>query len=76
MAKIDEIKELLNSLRIWLSLTVGIVVVICGGLINRYDNSKIDIVFWSGVVLLFVLLFVIVLLIQKISKRTKEIGEL
>ena len=76
MAKIDEIKELLNSLRIWLSLTVGVIVVVSGGLISRYDNSKTDAVFWSGMALLFLLLFVVILLILKISKRTKEIGEL
>ncbi len=76
MAKIDEIKEALNSLRIWLSLTVGIIVVVSGGLISRYDNVKIDVVFWSGMMLLFILLSVVILLIIKISKRTKEIGKL
>ncbi len=76
MAKIDEIKEALNSLRIWLSLTVGIIVVVSGGLISRYDNVKIDAVFWSGMMLLFILLSVVILLIIKISKRTKEIGKL
>lgn len=55
---------------------VGILVMVSGGLVNRYDNSKVDVVFWSGILLLVVLLAVIVLLILKISKRTKEIGEL
>ncbi len=43
MAKIDEIKELLNSLRVWLSLCVGLIVVIMGGLISRYDSQKFPI---------------------------------
>ena len=76
MAKIDEIKELLNSLRIWLSITVGLMVVVCGGLISRFDNAKIDLIFWLGSFLFFIFLFVIVLLIVNISKRTKEIGRL
>ena len=76
MAKIDEIKEILNTLRIWLSLTIGLVVVIVSGLIKRYDLNKIDWIFYSGSFLFFVLLFVILLIIIKISNKTKEIKDL
>lgn len=76
MARIDEIKELLNSLRIWLTLSVGLIVILSGGLVNRYDNQRIDFIFWAGVVLLFILMLAILLLIMKISKRTKEIGDI
>jgi membrane protein YdbS with pleckstrin-like domain len=76
MAKIDEVKEILNSLRIWLSLTIGLVVVITGGLISRYDNNQIDWIFWMGSFLLIVLQFVLLLIVNKISQKTKEIKEL
>ena len=46
MAKIDEIKEILNTLRIWLSLTIGLIVVIVSGLIKRYDLNKVDWIFY------------------------------
>ena len=42
MAQIDEVKEILNNLRIWLSLTIGMIVVLVSGLIKRYDENKID----------------------------------
>jgi len=76
MAKIDEIKEILNTLRIWLSLTIGLIVVIVSGLIKRYDLQKIDWIFYSGSFLFFVLLFVVLLIIIKISNKTKEIKDL
>ena len=76
MAKIDEVKEILNSLRIWLSLTVGLIVVIVSGLIKRYDDSKIDLIFYSGSFLFFILLLVILLITIKISNKTKEIKDL
>ena len=76
MAKIDEIKEVLNTLRVWLSLTIGLIVVIVSGLVKRYDAQKIDWIFYSGSFLFFMLLLIVVLIIGKISQRTKEIKDL
>ena len=73
MAKLDEVKEILNTLRIWLSLTIGLMVIVVAGTIKRYDLNQIDWIFYSGAFLFFVLLFVIVI---KISDKTKEIKEL
>ncbi len=38
--------------------------------------QKIDYIFWVGTVFVFVLLLTIVLIIRKISAKTKEIKEL
>ncbi len=76
MALIDEVKEVLNTLRVWLSLTIGLIVVIVSGLVKRYDSGKIDWIFYSGSILFLILLFVIVLIVQKISENTKKIKEL
>ncbi len=76
MGKIDEVKEILNTLRIWLSLTIGLVVIVVSGLIKRYDVGKIDWIFYSGSFLFLVLLCVVLLVIIKISDKTKEIKDL
>ena len=76
MANIDEVKEILNTLRIWLSLTIGVIVVIVSGMIKRYDAGKVDWIFYSGSLLFMVLLLVLLLIIIKISAKTKEIKEL
>lgn len=54
MARLDEVKEILNTLRIWLSLTIGLIVVTTSGLISRYDRGEEDWVFWSGSFLLII----------------------
>ncbi len=76
MANIDEIKEILNTLRVWLSLTIGMIAVIGGGLIRRYDAKKEDWIFYSGSFLLLLLLMAFFLIIRQISIKTKEIKDL
>ena len=76
MAKLDEVKEILNTLRIWLSLTMGLIVIVTGGLISRYDRELIDGLFYSGFFALFILLLVVVFIAFSISKKTKQIKEL
>ena len=76
MSKIDEVKEVLNTLRVALSITIGVIVVLVGSIVHRYDNGKIDLLFWSGLFISFVLVIFVLLLINKIAKRTKEIKDL
>jgi len=76
MAKIDEIKEILNTLRIAMSIAFGMLVVVVGSIIKRYDNNNIDDIFWIGIGFTFLLLIFIYLIIKKISNKTKEIKDL
>jgi tyrosine-protein phosphatase YwqE len=73
MAKIDEIKEILNTLRIALSITIGIIVILVGSIVGRYDNGNVDSIFWSAVVTCFVLIAFVMMIVNKIAKKTKEI---
>ena len=54
MARIDEIKEILTSLRVGFTVIIGLLVVVVGVLINKEKASDIDVYFWIG--LIFVLL--------------------
>ncbi len=76
MAKIDEIKEILSTLRVALSIAFGILVVIVGSLVKRYDALKVDAIFWIGIVFVFFVLLFIVQIVKKISKKTKELKDL
>ena len=76
MAKIDEIKEILNTLRISMSIAFGILVVLVGSIIKRYDASNIDAIFWIGVFFTFSILVFIIMIVIQISNKTKEIKEL
>ncbi|MDO9266719.1 MAG: hypothetical protein Q7U00_06530 [Sulfurimonas sp.] len=48
MAKLDEIKEILNNLRLFFSIVVGLVVVLTGSLINKEETNDVDLYFWVG----------------------------
>ena len=76
MGKIDEVKEILNTLRVALSITIGIIVILVGSIVKRYDANKIDELFWLGILVCFVLMFFVLLIVNKISKKTKEIKDL
>jgi len=76
MSHIDEVKEILNTLRVAMSINFGILVILIGSLIKRYDAQKIDYLFWVGTIFVFVLLLTIVLIIRKISSKTKQIKDL
>ena len=76
MAKLDEVKEILNTLRIAMSIAFGILVIVVGSVIKRYDAQKADDIFWIGIGFSSLLLLFIVLIIKKISKKTKEIKDL
>ncbi len=76
MAKLDEVKEILTTLRVWLSLTIGLIAVLVSGLVKRFDSGKIDWIFYSGSFLFFILILVAFLIMLKIAQKTKIIREL
>ena len=76
MGKIDEVKELLNTLRVAMSIAFGILVILIGSIVKRYDAEKVDILFWFGIIFALAIMGVIVFIVFKITKKTKEIKEL
>jgi len=76
MAKIDEIKEILTSLRLGLSLSIGLLVIIIGALINKEQSDKIDIYFWTGSVFVVILSIVLIIIVKSIIRYTREIKDL
>ncbi|WP_198262623.1 hypothetical protein [sulfur-oxidizing endosymbiont of Gigantopelta aegis] len=76
MGKIDEVKEILTTLRVAMTIAFGVLVITIGSLLKRYDDALIDMLFWAGVVFSIFILGTIIALVVNISKKTKEIGEL
>ena len=76
MAKIDEVKEILNTLRLFFSLGVGLVVVITGALINKEDVNDVDIYFWVGSLVDFIIMIGLIYIVKSIKKYTKMIKDL
>jgi len=76
MAKIDEIKEILNTLRIAMSIIAGILVVLFGKLFRKFELQEYDIIFWVSIVSIFLIILLEAMIIYKISQKTKEIKDL
>ena len=76
MATIDEVKEILNTLRIALSIIIGIIVVLTGSLVGRYDANRVDFIFWTGFIVTLILMIFVIVIVVKLSKKTKEIKDL
>lgn len=72
MSKLDEVKEILNTLRVAMSLSFGMLVIVVSGIIARFDQERVDVIFWLGCLFSVFLLVVIFLLTVKISQKTKE----
>jgi len=76
MAKIDEVKEILNTLRVVLSLVFGAIVLLLGSIISNIEEQVFDLYFWSAIVVCFALISIMVIIVLKIAQKTKEIREL
>jgi len=55
---------------------IGIIIVLIGSIVNRYDKCNIDGIFWTAVIVCFILIVFIMMIVNKISKKTKEIKDL
>jgi DnaJ-domain-containing protein 1 len=76
MAKIDEIKEFLNSLRVFFTVVIALMVAIGGGLLGSHRQNIYDVAFWFGFACEIVLALIAIIIIRKIKTKTREIGEL
>ncbi len=45
MAKIDEIKEVLNTLRVAMSIIAGVIVVLIGKIFTKFEKNEFDLIF-------------------------------
>jgi len=53
MSELDEVKEILNTLRVAMSLSFGMLVIVVSGIIKRFDDANIDSIFWLGTLFSF-----------------------
>jgi hypothetical protein len=76
MGKIDEVKEVLNTLRVTMSIFFGIFVLIVGKIVALYDKQDFSELFWISISASILNMAAIVFIIRKITFKTKEIRDL
>ena len=76
MAKIDQIKEKLNTLRVLLSLSVGLILGLSAKISSFYDNDIFDARFYLAIIVTNLLIIVILYIAIKINKNINKIKDL
>lgn len=76
MSQIDKIKESLNTLRILLSLLVGLVAALTSAVSGYYDQGDFGVRFYLALALINLMAVAIAVIFRKIRKRTDELEEL
>jgi len=76
MGKLDEVKEILNTLRVAMSIAFGILVLILGRLVSMYGDKQFDMIFWLTFIGMIINVIAIILIVRKLSSKTKEIRDL
>jgi len=75
MAKVDEVKEELNYLKVWLGIIVITTISLASWLINNYEiSSKIKTV--ADIVAIFSLTITILIIDKKIKNKIKNLRDL
>ena len=75
MAKIDEIKEELNYLKIWLGIIVVTAISLIGWLINNYGQESFVKIF-GDIIAIITLTVAIIIVDKKIKAKIKSLRDL
>ena len=75
MAKIDKIKEILNTLRVLLSLSIGLILGLAAKVSDFYDREVFDARFYLALISINFLIFIIIYIAIKIKSKTEEIED-
>lgn len=76
MGKIDEVKEILNTLRVIMSLIFGAIVLLVGSTVSRLEIGRNDLWTWISIGGIFILVAALLSVFLLISRKTKEIKDL
>jgi len=76
MGKIDEQKELIGALKVYLGFILAIILSTGAGVAKLYQAKETDILFWLGLTILFCAIIVFGLVSKKMHKLINELKDL
>jgi uncharacterized Tic20 family protein len=76
MTKLDAKKEVISFLTKLFFVLVGVILITLGSLLSMIKNQDITVIFWFGIVSIFILSISCLLVFKHIHKNIKEIEEL
>ena len=76
MAKIDEVKEFITTLRVYLGFLLAVMLSVGAGVAKLYLSKKVGLLFYLGVVIVFLTMFGFILVNKRLHKEMKSLKEL
>ena len=73
MAKIDEVKGYINTLRAYLNIIIAIILALGAGISKLYLSEDINIIFWIGFILIIILIILFIIIARHIHKNIKKL---
>ena len=76
MAKIDEVKEHIAALKSYLNIIIAIILATSAGVSKLYLSAQINMLFWIGICLIFILIIVFVIIARTMHNNIKKLKDL
>lgn len=76
MAKIDEVKEFIGTLRNYLNIVTAMILAIGAGVSKLYLSDNITLLFWIGIAFIILLIIIFTLISRTIHKSVKRLKDL
>ena len=76
MGKIDEQKELIGALKVYLSFILAIILSTGAGVAKLYNTGKTNLLFWLGIIILFCAIIVFGFISKRMHKLINELKDL
>ena len=76
MAKLDEVKEFITTLRVYLGFLLAVMLSIGAGIAKLYLSKKIGLLFYLGVFIIFLAMFGFIVINKELHKKIKSLKDL
>ena len=76
MGKIDEVKEHIGALKTYLTIIIAVVLAMGAGIAKLYDENHIGLLFWLGIIVIFISIFAFILVSKAMHDSIKKLKDL
>jgi len=76
MADLDRAKDLINNIRLYMTMCLALIISIGSGISKLYVAGNLSYIFFIGNILLLLLLMIFIFLAKKLHQKTDELKDL
>jgi len=76
MADLDKAKDFINNIRLYMTITVAIVLSLGTGISKMYNADKFNYLFYAGNILTLIFIMLFIYLAKVLHKKTDELKDI